>query len=119
MTIVRFGALDLQTRTANAYLCIPMHIYAYLCIFMHTYAYLAYLCISMHIYAYLCISLHIYEYLCISVHIYGYSCIFMHIYAYLCIELLGTTQTVLIASPGGAKMNYTWTHQGGCGGSGG
>ena len=27
----------------------------------------------------------------------------MHIYAYLCIELLGTTQTVLIASPGGGK----------------
>ena len=78
----------------SAYLCIAMHIYAYSCTSMHINVYLCiFLCIAMHIYAYLCISMHIYAYLCISV----------HSHAYLCVELLGTTQTVLTASPGGGK----------------
>ena len=47
--------------------------------------------------------MHISAYLCIFTHICAYLWIFMHIYAYLCIELLGTTQTLLIASPGGGK----------------
>ena len=86
---------------------------------MHIYA-SAYLCISMHIYVYLYMSVHSHAYLCISTHIYAYLCISMHIWLFfalnylvpprryllpgplsgiLCIELLGTTQTVLVASP--------------------
>ena len=64
----------------------------------------------MHIYAYLRISMHIYAYLCIPMHIWLFFAMSYlvptrryllpgHLSGILCIELLGTTQTVLVASP--------------------